>query len=122
MNAVIKILLAQTGLTVLAGIVALGLVGRVAGYSAVLGGLVGVIPSAFLGARMMAVSQSGNPRKMLNATYVGEAFKWLLTFGLFLMVYLLVEPLNAGALLAGFIVVQAGVWVAIVTDKQALTR
>lgn len=122
MNAVIKILLAQAGLTVLAGIVALGLAGTIAGYSAVLGGLVGVIPSAFLGARMMAVSQSGNPRKMLNATYVGEAFKWLLTFGLFVLVYLLVTPLNEGALLAGFIVVQAGVWLAIVADKQALTR
>lgn len=122
MNAVIKILLAQTALTVLAGIVALGIGGLVAGYSAVLGGLVCVIPSAFLGARMMAVSQSDNPRKMLNAAYVGEAIKWLLTFGLFLGVYLWVSPLNAGALLAGFIVVQAGVWLAIVTDKRALTR
>ena len=122
MNAVIKILLAQTALTVLAGTVALGIGGLVAGYSAVLGGLVCVIPSAFSGARMMAVSQSGNPRKMLNAAYVGEAVKWLLTFGLFLGVYLWVSPLNAGALLAGFIVVHAGVWLAIVTDKRALTR
>ena len=121
MNAVIKILLAQTGLTLLAGIVALGLAGGVAGYSAVLGGLVGVIPSAFLGARMMAVSQSGNPRKMLNAAYVGEAIKWLLTFGLFVVVYLVVSPLNEGALLAGFIGVQAGVWLAILADKRALT-
>ncbi len=122
MNAVIKILLAQLGLTLLAGIVALGLAGGVAGYSAVLGGLIGVIPSAFLGARMMAVNQSGNPRKMLNAAYVGEAVKWLLTFGLFVGVYLWVSPLNAGALLAGFIVVHAGVWFAILADKRALTR
>lgn len=122
MNAVIKILLAQLGLTLLAGAVALGLAGGVAGYSAVLGGLIGVIPSAFLGARMMAVSQSGNPRKMLNAAYVGEAIKWLLTFGLFWGVYLVVSPLNAGALLAGFIGVHAGVWVAILADKRALTR
>ncbi len=122
MNAVIKILLAQLGLTLLAGIVALGLAGGVAGYSAVLGGLIGVIPSAFLGARMMAVNQSGNPRKMLNAAYVGEAVKWLLTFGLFVGVYLWVSPLNAGALLAGFIVVHAGVWFAILVDKRALTR
>lgn len=122
MNTVIKILLAQLGLTLLAGAVALGLAGGVAGYSAVLGGLVGVIPGAFLGARMMAVNQSGNPRKMLNAAYVGEAVKWLLTFGLFVGVYLWVSPLNAGALLAGFIVVHAGVWVAILADKRALTR
>lgn len=122
MNAVIKILLAQTVITVAAGLGALGLAGMVAGYSAVLGGLVGVIPSAFLGARMMAVSQSGNPRKMLNAAYVGEAVKWLLTLALFLLVYLAVTPLNPGALIAGFILVQAGVWLAIVADKQALTR
>lgn len=122
MNAVIKILLAQLGLTLLAGAGALGLAGGVAGYSAVLGGLIGVIPSAFLGARMMAVNQSGNPRKMLNAAYVGEAVKWLLTFGLFIGVYLWVSPLNAGALLAGFIVVHAGVWFAILADKRALTR
>ncbi len=122
MNAVIKILLAQLGLTLLVAAVALGLAGGVAGYSAVLGGLIGVIPSAFLGARMMAVNQSGNPRKMLNAAYVGEAVKWLLTFGLFVGVYLLVSPLNAGALLVGFIVVHAGVWLAILSDKSALTR
>lgn len=122
MNAVIKILLAQAVLTVVAGMVALGLAGKVAGYSAVLGGLVAVLPSAFLGARMLAVSQSGNPRKMLNAAYVGEALKWLLTLALFLGVYLWVKPLNAAALIVGFILVQAGVWLAIVADKQALTR
>lgn len=122
MNAVIKILLAQLGLTLLSGAVALGLAGWVAGYSAVLGGLIGLVPNAFLGARMMAVSQSGNPRKMLNAAYVGEAFKWLLTFGLFVGVYLLVSPLKSGALLAGFIVVHAGIWLAILADKRALTR
>ncbi|MEM7082808.1 MAG: ATP synthase subunit I [Pseudomonadota bacterium] len=122
MNAVTKILLAQLGLTGVAGIVGLVAAGRVAGYSAVLGGMIGVIPSAFLAARMMAVRQSGNPRKMLNAAYVGEAFKWLLTFGLFLGVYLLVSPLHAGALLAGFIGVHAGVWLAILADRHALTR
>jgi len=121
-NAVIKILLAQLGLTLLAGIIALGVGGLVAGYSAVLGGLVCLIPNAFMGARMLAASQTGNPRTMLNAAYVGEAFKWLLTCGLFLGVYLWVSPLKSGALLVGFIVVQAGVWLAIVSDKHALTR
>lgn len=121
-NAVTKILLAQLLLTGLVGVIAWIGLGLVAGYSAVLGGLTCVVPSAFLAARMLAVSRSGNPRKMLNATYLGEAGKLLITLALFVAIYRLVSPLNPGALLVGFvIVVIAGVWVAALTDKRALS-
>jgi len=120
-NAVTKILLAQLFLTALCGLIAWVGLGVVAGYSAVLGGMTCVVPSAFLAARMLAVKRSDNPRKMLNATYVGEAGKLLITLALFVMIYRLVNPLHAGALLMGFvIVVMAGVWVAIMADKRAL--
>lgn len=121
MNVVTKVLSMQMGLALLAAIVAGALSGAVAAYSAVLGGLVCVIPSAFLGARMMAVREAPNPHTLLRAAYLGEAGKWLLSFILFVLVYVWVKPLNPAAFLAGFVVAQGGIWAAILTDKQALT-
>ena len=121
MNAVTRILTMQLGITLLAGLVAWALKGTVAGYSAVLGGLICVIPSTFLGMRMMAVRHSNNPQKMLNAAYLGEAGKWFLSFGFFALVYIWIKPLHPVSLLMGFIAAQGGVWAAILTDKRALT-
>lgn len=121
MNVVTKVLSMQMILTLLTALVAWALFGTVAAYSAVLGGLICVIPSAFLGARMMAVRHAPNPRKLLNAAYLGEAGKWLLSFTLFALAYVWIKPLNPAALLTGFIVAQGGIWVAILTDKKALT-
>jgi len=120
-NVVTKVLGMQLGLTLLTAVVAWALEGTVAAYSAVLGGLVCVIPTAFLGVRMMAVRHASNPRKLLNAAYVGEAGKWFISLALFVVIYVWIKPLNAAALLAGFIVAQGGIWAAILADKKALT-
>ena len=120
MKAVTKILMMQLLLTLIAGLVGWSLIGVVAGYSAVLGGLICVIPNAFMGMRMMAARQSKDPQKMLNAAYIGEAGKWFLCIGLFALVYIWIKPLHPVALLAAFILAQAGVWAAILSDKQAL--
>lgn len=121
MNVVTKVLGMQLILALLTALVAWPLFGTVAAYSAVLGGMVCVIPSAFLGARMMAVRHASNPNTLLNAAYLGEAGKWLLSFTLFALVYIWIKPLNPAAFLAGFIVAQGGIWAAILTDKDALT-
>ncbi len=121
MNVVAKVLIMQLLLALLCALVAWMLFDIAAGYSAVLGGLVCVIPNSFLGLRMMAVRESVDPRKMLNAAYIGEAGKFVLSVVLFVVVYQWVPALNPAALLAGFIVAQGGVWAAILADKEALT-
>ncbi|NNF16495.1 MAG: hypothetical protein HKN70_07085 [Gammaproteobacteria bacterium] len=121
MNVVTKVLSMQMGLALLSAVVAGVLSGTVAAYSAVLGGMICVVPSAFLGARMMAVRNAPDPHVLLRAAYLGEAGKWLLSFILFVLVYVWIKPLNPVALLVGFMVAQGGIWAAILMDKQTLT-
>ena len=120
MGAVPKILLTQAAVALAAGGIAWWGFGPVAGYSAWLGGAICVIPSAYLAFRMLATRGSGQPRKMLNATYLGEAGKLVLTVALFAIIFIAVKPLSPGALIAGFIAAQSSIWIAILSSDTAL--
>jgi ATP synthase protein I len=79
----LRVLMAQMGVGVVLAVVLWSIYGDVAGYSALLGSLVCVIPNAFLAMRL--------------------ALPRVLFFGL---VFTLVKPLSAAALFAGFIATQ----------------
>jgi ATP synthase protein I len=83
-----------------------GLDGRVAGYSALLGGLTCVIPNAFLALRLAVPRRDPGAGALVQAAYIGELGKLALTVLMFGMVFALVRPLAAGALFAGFIAAQ----------------
>jgi ATP synthase protein I len=101
-----KILLAQLGLgVVLAGLL-WGMYGRAAGYSALLGALICVIPNAFLGLRLVLPRRDAGAGGLLQAAYLGELGKVALTVILFGAVFVMVRPLSAAALFAGFIAAQ----------------
>ncbi len=78
--------------------------GSVAGYSTLLGSLTAAIPNAFLGLRLMAPRR--DPGALKRAAWIGEMGKLALTVLLFVLVFTQVQPLNAAALFAGFIVTQ----------------
>lgn len=120
-RTVVKILLAQIALAALAGAVAAWAAGPVAGYSALLGGVICVTSHGFLSLRMWLSRASGSPRRMLNAMYCGEAGKLALSAVFFALVFVFVQPLSAGALIAGFIVAQGGIWLAVFADESTLT-
>ena len=82
--------------------------GKVAGYSALLGSLVCVVPNAFLGLRIMAPRR--DPGALKRAAWIGETGKLALTVLLFFLVFTRVEPLEAAALFAGFIASQLTVF------------
>jgi ATP synthase protein I len=82
--------------------------GKVAGYSALLGSLVCVIPNAFLGLRLMAPRR--DPGALKRAAWIGEIGKLALTVLLFVLIFTRVEPLEAAALFAGFIASQLTVF------------
>ncbi len=84
------------------------LFGNVAGYSALLGSLVCVLPNAFLGLRLLVPRR--DPGALKRAAWVGEMGKLALTVLLFTLVFTSVKPLNAAALFAGFIVSQLTVF------------
>ena len=83
------------------------LFGNVAGYSALLGSLVCVLPNAFLGLRLILPRR--DPRALKQAAWVGEMGKLALTVLLFALVFTSVKPLNVAALFAGFIASQLAV-------------
>jgi ATP synthase protein I len=115
--AISRILIAQLSAGLLIGAIALVLADRTAALSAILGGLICVIPNAFLGLRMIVGGSGRDARGMLRASYVGMAGKLLLTAALFAAVFALVRPLAAGWLFGAFVLTQAIVWIFLVADR-----
>lgn len=115
----LRILLAQLGAGVAAAAAGLFWAGTIAAYSAVLGGLICVVPNTFLALRMFAGSLSRDPRRALTATYVGAAGKLLMTAALFAAVFVLVRPLQPGWLFAGFVAAQGMVLISLVWPGAA---
>ncbi|MEQ9563836.1 MAG: ATP synthase subunit I [Woeseiaceae bacterium] len=105
-NPLIVILAAQLGLSLALAAVFWGVSGSVSGYSALLGGLTCVIPNAFLALRLVVPRRDPGASALVRAAYIGELGKLALTALMFGMIFVLVEPLAAGALFAGFIAAQ----------------
>ncbi len=83
-----------------------GIYGDVVGYSALLGCLICVVPNAFLALRLTVSRQDPDARSLVRAAYIGETGKLALTVLFFSLVFVLVRPLSAVALFAGFIAAQ----------------
>ena len=86
--------------------VLLGVFGKVAGYSAMLGSLAAVVPNAFLALRLIAPRRDPGAQALIQAAWIGEIGKLALTVLIFTLVFTLVRPLSAAALFAGFIATQ----------------
>lgn len=103
-NLVSRVLLVQLGLSVVLAVLFWGVMGDVAAYSSLLGGLICVIPNAFLALRLVVPRRDPGPGALVRAAYIGELGKLALTVLMFGMAFTLVRPLAAWPLFAGFIV------------------
>ena len=101
-----KLLFLQLGLGVTLAALFWSTDGGVSGYSALLGGLICVIPNAFLALRLVAPRRDRGPKALLHAAYIGELGKLALTLLLFGAVFLQVEPLAPLPLFTAFIACQ----------------
>ena len=102
-NPVATILLVQLGTSVVLALLFWGIGGRIAGYSALLGGLTCVIPNAFLALRLVVPRRDPGAHGLLRAAYIGELGKIALTVLMFSLVFTLVRPISAMPLFTGFI-------------------
>ena len=102
----LRVLAGQIGIGVVLAAVLWSLYGSVAGYSALLGALTCVIPNAFLALRLAVPRRDPGARSLVRAAYLGELGKLALTVLMFSIVFVLVRPLNAAALFAGFVLAQ----------------
>jgi len=83
-----------------------GFFGSIAGYSAMLGSLICVIPNSFLALRLLVPRRDPGAQALIRAAWIGEIGKLALTVLFFTLVFTLIKPLSAAALFAGFIVTQ----------------
>ena len=103
MKTVRNILLAQLGAAVaLAAIVWIGL-GSERATPTLLGGLIGVVPNAFLAARLMSPRAGSSAQSLLRAGWIGEAGKLAIAAVMFAAVFATLKPLHPGFLFAGYI-------------------
>jgi ATP synthase protein I len=68
-----------------------------------LGGLIGVVPNAFLAARVMSPRARSSARSLLRAGWIGEAGKLAITAALFAAVFVALRPLHPEFLFAGYV-------------------
>ena len=102
----LKVLVGQIGIGAVLAAALWGLYGNVAGYSALLGSLTCVIPNAFLALRLVVPRRDPGAGALIRAAYIGELGKLALTVLMFSIVFVMVRPLSAAALFAGFIAAQ----------------
>ena len=105
-SVMLKLLVVQAGVGVVLAVVCWGVGGAVSGYSALLGGLVTVLPNGFLALRLALPRRDPGAQALVRAAYLGEIGKLALTVLFFSLVFTMVRPLSAAALFAGFIATQ----------------
>lgn len=74
-------------------------------YSALLGGLICIAPSAYFARFAFKYSGAKATVKVAQSFYLGEAGKFVLTAVLFAIVFIVVDPLNAGILFITYTVI-----------------
>ena len=117
MRTVRNILLAQ----LLAGLVLAAIVwiwlGSEKAVPTLLGGLIGVVPNAFLAARLMSPRAASSAQSLLKAGWIGEAGKFVIAAVMFAAVFATLRPLHPEFLFAGFIATLLALPVALLFDK-----
>ena len=75
-------------------------------YSAFAGGMISVIANAFFAFRLFSDKGSWQPGNLAATVYRGAIGKFLLSIAMFIMVVVLLKPLNVVALFVAYLWVQ----------------
>ncbi|PTU76785.1 F0F1 ATP synthase subunit I [Pseudomonas indoloxydans] len=109
---VFPVLLAQLIVLLLAAGVMWQWLGGVAGYSALLGGLIAWLPNLYFAHKAFRFSGARAAREIVRSFYAGEAGKLILTFVLFALTFAGVKPLAAPALFGVYLLTLLVSWFA----------
>lgn len=112
-------LLAQAGLSLGLAVLLWLWQGEVVAASAFLGGMVAVVPNAFLAARLMRRRAGASAGALMRAAWIGEIGKLLLTALLFGAIFSMLRPISAPAVFGGFIAAQLVVFGALLRGSGA---
>jgi ATP synthase protein I len=121
LRTVRNILLAQLSIGLVLAAAVWAWLGTGRAVPTLLGGLIGVVPNAFLAARLMSPRAAGSARGLLRAGWTGEIGKFAITAVMFAAVFTTLRPLHPEFLFAGFIATQFGLPVALLFDRSERT-
>lgn len=110
--AVKKVALYQLALLLPASAALLGW-DTVVAYSVLLGGLIQLIPQAWFARQAFRYAGARRVQSIVSAMYWGETGKVVLSAMLFTTTFLLVSPLNVGALFGSFVAMILVQWFSI---------
>ena len=110
--AVAKVALYQLALLLPASAALLGL-NQVIAYSVLLGGLIQIIPQAWFTRQAFRFAGARRVQSIVSAMYWGETGKVVLSAVLFTAAFLLVRPLNVGALFSSFVITILVQWLSV---------
>lgn len=115
---VIKLLLFwQFIVAIAAGVLGL-LMGEGGALGALAGGIIVWLPNCYFALRAFRYKGARAARQIVHSFYAGVAGKIVITAGLFIVVFVYFDPLNAPAIFAGFLLVQTMSWVVPVLASQ----
>lgn len=110
-RAFLQIHLLQAGLTLAVALAALLLKGMVAAYSALLGGVLYLLPNLYFTWRVLFSKRPAETAQQVAISMYGsEIGKMAFAVGLFSATFALVEPLNPFSLFLTFILLQLSGW------------
>ena len=112
--AVKKVALYQLALLLPASAALLGWNMQIA-YSVMLGGLIQIVPQAWFAQQAFRFAGARRVQSIVSAMYWGETGKVVLSAVLFTATFLLVSPLNVGALFSSFVAMILVQWFLVFT-------
>ena len=122
MGIVKRVLLTQWLVLIIAPPLAYLALGKVAAWSAFCGAGIGLLPNAYMAARLFLRPQlRDDSAAFLKAAFAAEFGKFVMTAVLFAVVFIWVDPLNVPVLFAGFIASLAAWWVGLLRNRDELT-
>ena len=103
MRTVRNILLAQLAIGLVLATAVWAWLGTGRAIPTLLGGLIGVVPNAFLAARLMSPRAASSAQSLLRAGWIGEIGKIAIAAVMFAAVFVTLKPLHPEFLFAGYI-------------------
>ena len=100
----------ESVILVLVSLTFLALRGQVSGYSALLGGLIFLLPHGYFALKAFRYSGARSAKKIMSSFYQGEAGKLILCAILFTMVFKWIPSLDIAALFLSFAIMLVTNW------------
>lgn len=99
-----KVIVIQFFVSVITALVTLVLLGTVAAYSVLLGGLISTVPNGYFARKAFQYRGARNTSHIVKSFYAGQSGKMALTAVMFALVFAGIKPLNELAVIISFIV------------------